>query len=58
MQVASVGGRGRVFVCSEVLFRVGWNLDNEIFMDVKSWKAPREVAWAGPRPPTVLSVAK
>lgn len=43
-------GRGRACVCSEVPFGVGWNLDNEIFMDFKSWKAPREVAWAGPWP--------
>jgi len=45
-------------VCSEVLSGVGWNLDPEICMDFKSWKAPREVAGARPWPLTVLFVAK
>lgn len=45
-------------MCAEVLFGKGWNLDHEIFMDFRSWKAPREVAWAGPQTLTVLSMAK
>lgn len=54
----STGAKGRGGVCAEVQFGKGWNLDHEIFMDFRSWKAPREVTWAGPQTLTVLSMAK